>query len=102
MSFFTSGPNWFKMPDGRIIQYGTSWFSRESAGYFYADAVFPIPYSRELSCMFVTLKNVSHQYSSLFLLASDMNSTTRASIPMLRGELAVIPNQAVMWLAIGY
>ncbi|MBD2782128.1 tail fiber protein [Xenorhabdus sp. 42] len=107
MSFFTSGPNWFKMPDGRIIQYGTAWFSRENVGYFYADAHFPIPFPNELSCMFVTLWGVSSPSTSLFHLASDMNSKTWAAIPMRRptnaAELPNIPTtQSAMWLAIGY
>ncbi|PHM51169.1 tail fiber protein [Xenorhabdus sp. KK7.4] len=107
MSFFTSGANWFKMPDGRIIQYGIAWFSRENEGFFYADAHFPIPFPHELSCMLVTLWGVSDPSTALFHLASDMNSNTWAAIPMRRpikaGELPNIPTkQSVMWLAIGY
>ncbi|WP_275383113.1 phage tail protein [Xenorhabdus bovienii] len=107
MSFFTSGPNWFKMPDGRIIQYGRSWFSRENVDFFYADAHFPIPFPHELSCMLVTLWGVSDSSTALYHLASDMNSNRWAAIPMRRpikeGELSNIPTkQSVMWFAIGY
>ncbi|WP_456303278.1 gp53-like domain-containing protein [Xenorhabdus doucetiae] len=101
MSFFQSGRNWFKMPDGRLIQYGISKFSRETPGYFYADAVFPMRFPNELTCMFVTLHRIAAGMRDLFNLASDMNNTTQASIPMLRGNLTTIPDQSVMWLAIG-
>ncbi|MDE9462716.1 phage tail protein [Xenorhabdus bovienii] len=103
MSFFTSGRNWFKLPNGRIVQYGESYFSRENPGYFYADAYFPIPFPNELLCMFVTLKGVYSGSPEMFHLASDMNSNKWAAIPMLRGGLTNIPiKQTVMWLVIGY
>ncbi|WP_319929997.1 phage tail protein [Xenorhabdus santafensis] len=103
MSFFTSGSNWFKMPDGRIIQYGRANFSRDNPGFFYADVQFPIPFTGMPQCVFATLYGLAYQASYLPNVAIDMIDNKKMTIPMFRQGIPDIPeSQVVMWLAIGY
>ncbi|PHM55839.1 NgrE [Xenorhabdus stockiae] len=103
MSFFTSGRDWFKMPDGRTIQYGLVNFSQDNDVFFYAKVRFPIPFTDRPMCVQATLNGMGSVDVYLPNLGIDLKDNMSVDIVLPKQRITRIPReQSVFWIAIGY
>lgn len=96
----TSGRQY--LPGGLIMQWGKSAFTRSSDSFFYADAYFPVVFPNQLLTMSVTFAGINGLGIAGQVIASDMNSNVYAAIPLSKAQNAPLPQQSVLWFAIGH
>lgn len=96
----TSGRQY--LPGGLIMQWGKSAFTRSSDSFFYADAYFPVVFPNQLLTMSVTFAGINGLGIAGQVIASDMNSNVYAAIPLSKVQNAPLPQQSVLWFAIGH